>query len=267
MLLIAVCVYKNDTLKFVKVAIESILNQTYSKFDLYVQFDGLIKNEVREYFDSIEDERLSIFDRLENKGLAISLNEIIRRGINNKYDYFARMDMDDISHSERIYKQIRFLETNPNVDCLGTWAIEIDESGAEYSKKRMPITHEDCYNFFKKRDCIIHPSVIFRSSYFEKAGLYPEDTYFAEDTMMWALGFKNGCIFANLPEFLLKFRLDSNFFERRRGWKHAKSIFLLRIKVTRMLNYGVDAYLYAFLYALAKMMPKSILSLLYRTVR
>lgn len=59
---------------------------------------------------------------------------------------------------------------------------------------------------------MIHPTVMFRRSYFEKAGLYPENTYFGEDTMMWAKGFKAGCQFANLPEYLLKFRLDPNFF-------------------------------------------------------
>ena len=36
---------------------------------------------------------------------------------------------------------------------------------------------------------MIHPTVMFRRSYFEKAGLYPEDTYFGEDTMMWAKRF------------------------------------------------------------------------------
>lgn len=59
---------------------------------------------------------------------------------------------------------------------------------------------------------MIHPTVMFRRSYFEKAGLYPEDTYFGEDTKMWAKGFKAECKFANLPEYLLKFRLDSDFF-------------------------------------------------------
>lgn len=45
---------------------------------------------------------------------------------------------------------------------------------------------------------MIHPTVMFRRSYFEKAGLYPEDTYFGEDTMMWAKGFK---VDVNLPMY------------------------------------------------------------------
>lgn len=77
---------------------------------------------------------------------------------------------------------------------------------------------------------MIHPTVMFRRSYFEKAGLYPEDTYFGEDTMMWAKGFKSGCKFANVPEYLFKFRLDSNFFERRRGG-NMQNLFILYVIV------------------------------------
>ena len=177
------------------------------------------------------------------------------------------MDADDISMPERFVKQIAFMNSHPDIDCLGTWAIEIDDDGKEYFRKKMPITHEECLELFKKRDCMIHPTVMFRRSYFEKAGLYPEDTYFGEDTMMWAKGFKSGCKFANVPEYLFKFRLDSNFFERRRGWKPAKSIYTLRHRVNRMLGFGWKEDCYALLYAMAKLMPKSILDIIYKTVR
>ena len=63
--------------------------------------------------------------------------------------------------------------------------------------------------------------------------MYSLDTYFGEDTMMWAQGFVAGCVFANVPEYLFRFRLDDNFFKRRRGWKHAKGIFTLRHKVNK----------------------------------
>ena len=117
----------------------------------------------------------------------------------------------------------------------------------------MPVTNEECLEFFKIRDSMIHPTVMFRRSYFEKAGLYPENTYFGEDTMMWAKGFKAGCQFANLPEYLLKFRLDPNFFQRRRGWKHARSIFILRRQVNKMLGFGLREDCYALMYAIAKL--------------
>ena len=153
------------------------------------------------------------------------------------------------------------------MECLGTWAIEINNNGEEYYRKQMPETHEECNNLFRKRDCMIHPTVMYRRYYIEKAGLYALDTYFGEDTMMWAQGFKAGCLFANVPEYLLQFRLDDKFFERRRGWKHAKGIFTLRRRVNKMLHYGVVADFWAFAYAAAKMMPKFILNIIYKTAR
>ena len=249
----------------VKLAIDSILNQTYRDFEFIICDDGSNDGTYEMVQDLIKnDKRVILIKNNENKGLAYSLNHCLSIA---KGEYIARMDADDISMPERFVKQIAFMNSHPDIDCLGTWAIEIDDDGKEYFRKKMPITHEECLELFKKRDCMIHPTVMFRRSYFEKAGLYPEDTYFGEDTMMWAKGFKSGCIFANVPEYLFKFRLDSNFFERRRGWKHAKSIYTLRHRVNRMLGFGWKEDCYALLYAMAKLMPKSILDIIYKTVR
>ena len=114
---------------------------------------------------------------------------------------------------------------------------------------------------------MIHPSVMFRRRFIEKAGVYSLNTYFGEDTMMWCQGFANGCRFANLPEYLFKFRMDDDFFNRRRGWKHAKAILSLRWKVNKTLHYPIKAYFNAVAYAGAKMMPTGILDKLYKTVR
>lgn len=259
--------YKNDRLEFVKLAVESILGQTYVDFDFYIQNDGPIHPEVDSYLLGLTDERVIIQKRSENKGLAYSLNELLEIVMHKGYEYIARMDADDISMPERFEKQLAYLKLHPEVECLGTWAIEINSKGEEYYRKQMPQTHKECNKMFRKRDCMIHPTVIYRRSYIEKAGFYALDTYFGEDTMMWAQGFKAGCVFGNVPEYLLMFRLDDNFFERRRGWKHAKGIFTLRHRVNRMLNYGIVADIWAFAYAVVKMMPKFILNIIYKTAR
>lgn len=266
-LVVIMSLYKNDHLKYVQLAVESILDQTYKDLDFYIQYDGPVLPEVDEYVSGLTDERIRIQRRSENKGLAYSLNELLQIVMSKGYDFIARMDADDISMPERFETQLEYMNTHPEVECLGTWAIEINSKGEEYYRKQMPETHEECDKMFRKRDCMIHPTVMYRRSYIEKAGLYALDTYFGEDTMMWAQGFKAGCVFGNVPEFLLQFRLDDNFFERRRGWKHAKGIFTLRHRVNKMLNYGIVADFWAFSYAVAKMMPKFILNIIYKTAR
>ena len=259
--------YKSDILRYVSLAVESVLHQSYSELDFFIIYDGLVQTDVNEYLSGIKDNRFHIYRRDENKGLAHSLNDLLAVVMPLGYEYIARMDADDISLPDRFEKQLRYMEAHPDCDAVGTWAIEINSDGSEFFRKKMPVTHKDCRDFFMKRDCMIHPTVMFRRSYFEKAGSYAVDTYFGEDTMMWAQGFANGCRFANIPEYLFKFRLNDDFFNRRRGWKHAKSILTLRWKVIKMLNYPVKAYFYAIAYAGAKTMPTSILNLIYRIAR
>lgn len=259
--------YKSDALGYVELAVESILNQTFSDFDFYIQYDGPVKEDVDKYLTSLNDNRIKICMRADNRGLAQSLNDLLAIVMPAGYEYIARMDADDISLPERFEKQVAYLDNHKDIECLGTWAIEINSDGSEYYRKQMPETHEGCWKQFMIRDCMIHPTVMFRRTYIEKAGLYSLDTYFGEDTMMWAQGFANRRKFANLPEYLFKFRLNDEFFSRRRGWKHAKGILSLRWKVNRMLHYPIKAYFYAIAYAGAKMMPKGILNMIYKSVR
>ena len=100
--------YRNDTIEFVTLAVESILNQSYTDFDLYIQYDGPIKDEVDAYLSHLNDERIHIYKRLENKGLAQSLNDLLKIVKPLEYDYIARMDADDISTTDRFEKQIHY---------------------------------------------------------------------------------------------------------------------------------------------------------------
>ena len=69
-LAVIMSLYKNDRLEFVKLAVESILGQTYTNFDFYIQYDGPIRSEVDGYLSALTDKRLKIQRRAENKGLA-----------------------------------------------------------------------------------------------------------------------------------------------------------------------------------------------------
>jgi glycosyltransferase involved in cell wall biosynthesis len=267
-LAVIMSVYKGDSLPYTQLAIESLQQQTFADYQCFLLFDGPIAQDLVTYLSSLNDKRFVLVKNKENQGLAKSMNQLLNTILPQKnFHYIARMDADDINAKDRFEKQVAFLDSHEEIDCVGLWAIEINAKGEEYYRKQMPVTHQECYEFFSKRDCMIHPTVMFRRSYFEKAGLYPEDTYFGEDTIMWAQGFATGCIFANMPEYLYYFRLNEQFFERRRGLKHAQSILQLRRGVNKMLHYGIKADLFALMYAAAKLMPEKILNLIYKTAR
>lgn len=266
-LAVIMSVYAGDTADNVKSAVESILSQTYGDFTFYIQLDGPVSGQVECYFDGMTDSRVVVRKRDVNKGLARSLNELLEIVLPKGYEFIARMDADDMSDPKRFERQLLYMKSHTDIDCAGCWAVEITADGQEYFRKRMPESHGDCSRMFRKRDCIIHPTAMFRKEYFQKAGLYETDTFYGEDTMMWANGFASGCRLGNVPEFLYRFRIDAQFFDRRRGWSYAKGILELRHRVNRMLGYGFVGDCYALAYAAFKMLPVSVLKILYRKLR
>lgn len=262
--------YRNDTIEFVTLAVESILNQSYTDFDLYIQYDGPIKDEVDAFLSHLNDKRIHIYKRLENKGLAQSLNDLLRIVKPLEYDYIARMDADDISTTDRFEKQIRYMQSHSDIDMVGGAINEIDENGCNRGKvTSYPCTAEECRAFFAKRNPVAHPTVMFRRSFFDKAGwLYPTDYVRNEDTRLWHEGYKHGCKIANIPDVVLNFRMTDDMFKNRRNGKEfAESQLKLRLQIKKDLGYGFMAVVYAYAMYWLMISPSWLLKLAYKVLR
>lgn len=263
-LAVIMSVYDKDHPDQVKEAIESLQKQTMDSFHCYIVEDGQLKDELIQVLSSFEDKRIIRRHKDNSQGLAMAMNDLLKEVLSKGYKYIARMDADDISLPERFEHQTKFLEENPQTDSCGTFAVEIDEYGNKLFDKVMPITHEECKHFFKQRSCYIHPTVMFKRSFFEKAGLYPHEILFCEDVLLWLNGFKNNCIFHNIPEYLLYFRINKGFYKRRKGLKNSLRIWKARKKITQEMGYGFLGYIYAFIYSVTKLLPRVILKELYK---
>ena len=263
-------IYKNDKAEYLIKSVDSILNQTFSNFTYFIGVDGPIGSDLRNVIDSITDDRIVIIENEENKGLASILNDLLEKCKEGDFDYIARMDSDDIATQNRFELQIDHLEQNADVDALGGAINEIDENGNERDKiTRYPCTPKECRAFFAKRNPLAHPTVMFRSSFFEKAGWqYPTDFVRNEDTRLWHEGFKHGCVIANISEVVLNFRMtDSMFTQRRNGREFAKSQLELRKMIAKDLRYGMMAYIYAYAMYLLMISPSWILKIAYKVLR
>jgi hypothetical protein len=186
---------------------------------------------------------------------------------NPEYKLIARMDADDISLPDRFEKQHDFLLSNPDVSCVGCWYREIDETGRHLSDCKLPVEHEALKRLFYMWAPFAHPSVMFRKSLIETAGFYPTDTIFMEDNVLWAKALKAGLRFANIPEYLLKFRKDGDFYNRRSGIKYGWNFIITRFKINRSLKLPIYSYLFSFLIGIIKMMPSFILRYIYMAAR
>ncbi|MDD7438332.1 MAG: glycosyltransferase [Bacteroidales bacterium] len=260
-------VYKNDTLDFLKVAIDSILEQTYGDFKFYIIQDGPVSEDVTSYLTSIADSRVFLRSRILNKGLAVSLNELLSEVlINDDCEFVARMDADDYSMPTRFNIQINYLKDHPEIDIVGSYISEssnpLHESGVIV---KYPLSHKDCKSLFGKRHPLAHVSVVFRKSFFDKAGLYPTDTLRDEDGMMWLNGFLTGCTFANISKVLVLVRVSESFYKRRSSKQKAKQDHLNRLHIIKSLHLPKVNYLYAYLrYALFRFAPPFLLKVAYR---
>ncbi len=264
-------VYKKDKAEYIKLSVDSILNQTYQDVFLYIGVDGpvdrVLSNLLKDY-DKLENVRVMFFE--ENRGLAIVLNDLIKVAHNEGYDYIARMDADDIAVADRIEKQMAYLMSHPEIDVVGGSIEEIDETG-NFRNKRIvyPATPDECRSFFARRNPMAHPAVLFRYRFFDKAGcMYRPEYRQNQDTMLWFDGLMKGCKLANISDVVLHFRMTEGLFKKRRGGlKFAKKQLKDRLMINKNLGYGFGANVFAYAMFLLMISPSAIRKVAYRVFR
>jgi hypothetical protein len=126
---------------------------------------------------------------------------------------------------------------------------EIDENSESMKEIVYPRDPKNCYKFFSRRNPHAHPAVMFRKSFFNKAGCkYRPDYRQNQDTMLWMDGMSKGTKHANLQEVVLKFRFTNSLFQKRRnGWKFAKKQLTDRKMINKTLGYGLGATIFSYM--------------------
>ncbi len=199
--------------KYLSEAMDSILGQTYTDFELIVINDCSTDGSgalLKEYAG--KDSRVIVLENKENMGLTKSLNRglAVAQG-----EYIARMDADDISVPDRFQKQVEFLDSHPDysfVSCIGRY---IDENGKEEQLRLFPETNEEIYAMMPKVDAVMHPGVMFRRADIAKIGNYCEDFRVVQDYDLWFRGMAAGYKFYNIQEPLVLFRRNDSYNTRK----------------------------------------------------
>ncbi|EIE1228048.1 glycosyltransferase, partial [Vibrio vulnificus] len=229
-------VYKNDKVEWVQNSINSILEQSYSDIKLFLAVDGIVPDEIVALLSDYEKNRnVRIFYFEECKGLATRLNFLIDTALSCKgVKYLARMDADDVSHIERIEKQVYYLESN-SIDVLGSSVIEIDGFGNNIFLKKSEPNDVDLKKNIILRCPFNHPTVIFKREVFDSGLRYDNNLLNTQDYKLWVDMAVKGFKFGNCSEPLLYFRV-SDTFHSRRNLKKAKNDFEQRIIAMKKLN-------------------------------
>lgn len=260
-------VYKKDSIAFLKKSVGSILWQTLQDFHIYIGVDGPVGEELDKCLKKLSEEaNITVVSFEVNRGLACVLNDLIAICKKEGHDYYARMDADDISLPDRFEKQVKYLVEHPDVDVVGGAIEEIDSNDNLRGKHvEYPLTHEDCRKFFRYRDPLAHPAVMFGARFFEKVATgYRNEYRKNQDTMLWFDGFMNGCVFANVKDTVLHFRVNDDFYNRRNGWKRAKQMLRDRLKMNKALKYDLSANLFALGMFCMTVSPSWVKKILYK---
>lgn len=169
---------------FLSEAVDSILEQTYRNLEFIIINDGST-DQTKKILDSFakKDERVRVFHQ-DNIGLTKSLNLGISYA---EGSYIARQDADDLSLPQRLEKQVKFLEENPNYFLVATSYREIDEENRDLGLPQVPLLETDVQ--LKKNitnfNPFCHPSVLFRNSTEGIEYFYDESFHYAQDYELW----------------------------------------------------------------------------------
>lgn len=202
MALVSVIMPAYNAEKYIAEAINSILNQTFTDFELIIIDDCSIDNTV-DIIKKFKDSRIHFYQNENNLGIAKNLNRALDLAVGN---YIARMDSDDISLPERLEKQVKYLEGHPNIAVVGTG---IECFGVCWDKRIFSVSSEQLKVDLLFSSCFAHPTVMMRADIIGKNALH-YDPYFSkmEDYDLWCRVAEKHEI-ASLPEVLLKYRVHT----------------------------------------------------------
>ncbi len=241
--------------KYLKEAVDSILNQTYRSFEFIIVNDCSTDNSysILEDYASRHD-NVILINNGKNLGLTKNLNLALKHASGK---YIARMDADDISELDRFEKQVNFLELNQSIDILGTFSKNINENGEITGTRSTPVTHGDIMRILPKLSPLSHPTIMFRKESLEKIGFYNDKYKTSQDYDMWFRASRAGLRFYNIPEFLLKYRMNDDYISRK-TFQFRWNDFKLRIEGYKNINLPFYKYGYALIPLVLGVIPGSV---------
>ena len=191
--------------KFLREAIESILNQTYKDFEFLIVYDESTDGTLSIIQEFQEKDTRVVLINGDKEGISGALNKGIKK---SRGKYIARLDADDISLATRFEKQIIHMEDS-GVDICGGHSLLINSNGKINGLNVVPISHKMCALSLLFKVPFAHPSVMIRKRFLDTNSLkYGQSSYkIAEDLDLWLRMYGCGARFGNVDSVVLKYRI------------------------------------------------------------
>lgn len=218
---ILLSVYEKESPVNLRQCLDSLVLQQAKADQVVLVEDGVLSVELYTVInDFLFLLPLKIVKLKVNSGLAVALNAGLAACSG---DYVARMDTDDIMFPERLAVQLSYMQQHPDTDLIGSYAIEINESGVSGELRRMPVEHTSIINSLWSNP-FIHPTVMFKREKLLGIGGYGENLRRRQDYELWFRCAENGFRFANIPQALILYRFDADSHKKQTvplAWEQA----------------------------------------------
>lgn len=191
---------------YIKYAIESVLQQTFSDWEFIIMNDKSTDNTeeiIKRYCNM--DKRLKYFKNVTNIGQTKSLNKGIKLA---KGKFIARIDSDDIwTYEKKLKEQVSFLENHQEYGLVGSFWNIINEKNQNLSKITYPYSDENLRKYILIENCFVHSSVLIRKSILNLVGDYNFKCDWAQDYDLWLRIGKVSKLY-NIPKFMVDYRIN-----------------------------------------------------------
>ncbi|MBP3818119.1 MAG: glycosyltransferase family 2 protein [Butyrivibrio sp.] len=247
----------SSRLTLLEKCINSIINQTYTEWELIVCDDGSTDDtyEILHKFQK-RDSRIKLIKNDINCGLAYTLNKCITIA-NGKY--IARQDDDDFSYSTRLITQIDFLKNNSHYSFVGSIADIYDAAGV-YGQ--LYVNEKPQIRDFLWNSPFIHPSVMFRKEALEAVGGYrvAKETNRCEDYDLFMRLYEKNIYGYNIQDKLYGYYSERSLTKIYRPFSIRVNEAIVRAKGFHRLNLFPIGYVFIIKPLVLSLFPAIIMS-------
>jgi glycosyltransferase involved in cell wall biosynthesis len=238
-------IYKSDVPEYVRIALDSLLNQTRLPDEIVIVADGPVPAELEKVVKSLTPSPspkgegnkdgegdlkpetrdlkpiVTYLPQEKNGGLGEAMRIAVEAA---KYPYLARMDSDDICLPDRFEKQMKCFEEDPELSIVGGMITELDGEPENIIAERiLPLDDAGIKKMMRGRCAVNHVTVIFKKEDLLRSGNY-QPFWKQEDHYLWARMMEHGCKFRNIPDIVVNVRSGRDQLARRGGWRFYKSV-------------------------------------------
>jgi len=248
----------NEAPNFLKICMDSILQQTFKDFEFIIVAEPDEKN--IDYLTGVAniDHRVKVLKNKARLGVSGSRNRAIEE---SSGDYVAIIDSDDYCDPDRFGKQLLFLKGNPEISVVGSNMYLVDAADRVVGERRYPELHGGIKKYFLVTMAIANPTVMVRKKDLEKIGLFNGNFSKAEDFELWLRFLVNGKKMHNLQESLLYYRVQPGH-NMKRGRVHWRNLYMARKKYSRFIWPFYQRFPSIFFCFILSLLPDSFMDIL-----